>query len=53
MSDATPPHYGSPVAFRRALTDRLKTPASEVAGRWHSFSQIAYDRLLGTAVPRR
>ena len=47
MSDATQRHYGSPGAFRRALTDRLKNLASE--GRWTLAQlqrQIAYDRLL-------
>lgn len=41
------PGYGSPAAFRRALTDRLKAMAKE--GRWtlpQLQRQIAYDRLL-------
>jgi len=39
--------YASPSAFRRALTDRLKTLAS--TSRWslpQLQRQIAYDRLL-------
>jgi len=39
--------YANPAAFRRALTDRLKTVAKE--GRWSLQQlqrQIAYDRLL-------
>lgn len=39
--------YGSPTAFRRALTDRLKAAAAE--GRWELPQlqrQMAYDRLL-------
>ena len=39
--------YASPKAFRRALTDRLKTLAAE--SRWELPQlqrQIAYDRLL-------
>jgi hypothetical protein len=39
--------YGSPAAFRRALTDRLKTKAE--SSRWtlpHLQRQMAYDRLL-------
>ncbi len=39
--------YGSPAAFRRALTDRLRSRAA--AGRWTLVQlqrQMAYDRLL-------
>jgi hypothetical protein len=39
--------YGSPAAFRRALTDRLKAKAE--SSRWtlpHLQRQMAYDRLL-------
>jgi hypothetical protein len=39
--------YATPAAFRRALTDRLKTAAGE--GRWNLQQlqrQVAYDRLL-------
>src|SRR3989475_6062268 len=39
--------YGSPAAFRRALTDRLKTKAE--SSRWtlpYLQRQMAYDRLL-------
>ena len=43
----TEPSYGSPAAFRRALTDRLKGKAEES---WWSLAQLqrqfAYDRLL-------
>jgi len=41
------PSYGSPAAFRRALTDRLK--ASAAASKWNLAQlqrQLAYDRLL-------
>jgi hypothetical protein len=41
------PFYGSPGAFRRALTDRLKTKAN--TSRWTLTQlqrQLAYDRLL-------
>lgn len=44
---AEPAGYGSPGAFRRALTDRLRTIAAET--RWalpHLQRQFAYDRLL-------
>jgi hypothetical protein len=39
--------YATPAAFRRALTDRLRTVARD--GRWtyqHLQRQVAYDRLL-------
>lgn len=37
--------YGSPAAFRRALTDRLRALAKE--GKWTLMQlQMAYDRLL-------
>lgn len=42
-----PAGYGSPGAFRRALTDRLRAIAAE--GPWalpHLQRQFAYDRLL-------
>jgi hypothetical protein len=45
--DLTPP-YKTPAAFRRALTDRLRSVASE-AGIWSLADlqrQFAYDRLL-------
>lgn len=43
MADSRP--YPSPSAFRRALTDRLKTLAA--TSRWSLPQlQIAYDRLL-------
>ena len=45
MTDAR--SYGSPAAFRRALTDKLKERAA--AGRWtlqQLQRQMAYDRLL-------
>jgi hypothetical protein len=45
MKDASP--YGSPAAFRRALTDKLKDLA--VTSRWtlqQLQRQMAYDRLL-------
>ena len=45
MTDAR--SYGSPVAFRRALTDKLKELAA--ASRWtlqQLQRQMAYDRLL-------
>jgi hypothetical protein len=44
---AAPRSYGSPAAFRRALTDRLRTTAQ--SSRWtlpHLQRQMAYDRLL-------
>ncbi len=44
---ATDRHYGSPVAFRRALTDKLRDLAED--SRWslpQLQRQIAYDRLL-------
>lgn len=44
---ATDPHYGSPAAFRRALTDKLRDLAED--SRWslpQLQRQIAYDRLL-------
>jgi len=44
---ATGRHYGSPVAFRRALTDKLRDLAED--SRWslpQLQRQIAYDRLL-------
>lgn len=47
MSQAAGRHYGSPGAFWRALTDRLRTLAAE--GRWtlpQLQRQVAYDRLL-------
>ncbi len=47
MSESAGRHYGSPGAFRRALTDRLLTMAGE--GRWtlpQLQRQVAYDRLL-------
>lgn len=47
MSKPAERHYGSPGAFRRALTDRLRTMAAE--GRWtlpQLQRQVAYDRLL-------
>jgi hypothetical protein len=39
--------YGSPAAFRRALTDKLRTVAQ--SGKWslpQLQRQLAYDRLL-------
>lgn len=47
MSEPAGRHYGTPGAFRRALTDRLRTMAGE--GRWtlpQLQRQVANDRLL-------
>lgn len=47
MTEPAGRHYGSPAAFRRALTDRLRTMATE--GRWtlpQLQRHVAYDRLL-------
>ena len=41
------PDYGSPAAFRRALTDRLRTAACDTPRSLPQLKrQIAYDRLL-------
>jgi hypothetical protein len=41
------PAYGSPAAFRRALTDRLRTAARDMPWSLPQIQrQIAYDRLL-------
>ncbi len=41
MSEAMPRHHGSPAAFRRALTDRLKAWRARAVGRLPSSSVIS------------